>query len=81
LSVFLLKNWKVEGSNDKFNYTLIDSRNNETSLCQNNSESSFQCQPSQPFSFIRLTQTGKNHVNHDYLTLSFIDFSGKIIPN
>jgi hypothetical protein len=73
-----LSNWKLEGSNDKINWTMIDCRNNESSLNGYRKESKFQCQPSQPFSHIRLTQTGKNLSGFDYLILSFIEFSGKI---
>jgi hypothetical protein len=58
---------------------LIDSRNNEKALHGITKESIFQCQPSQLFSHIRLTQTGKNSSGYDILSLSFIEFSGTII--
>jgi hypothetical protein len=73
-----LKNWILEGSNDKSRWTLIDYKINETSLNQDDSEFTFQCQPSQPFSYVKLTQVGKNQYGSEQLALSFIEFSGTI---
>jgi hypothetical protein len=59
---------------------LIDSRNNETSINSWDKESTFDCQwqPSQPISYLRLTQTGQNPYGWNRLVLSFIDFSGGV---
>lgn len=54
---------------------------NETSLKDNNKDSTFECQQSETYSQIRLRQTGKNLANDDYLVLSYLDFGGFIIPN
>jgi hypothetical protein len=78
---YSLQHWILEGSNDTSQWIRIDSRCNETSLIYNDSEHLFQCEESQLFSHIRIKQTGKNYKNSDHLVLSFIEFSGIIVPN
>ena len=74
-----LRQWKVEVSNDGSKWTPVDARNtdalNGKSLVKN-----FECsQPTSDFSrYVRLTSTGKDWHNDDYLMLSEIEFFGRL---
>jgi hypothetical protein len=71
--------WVIEGSNDGSNWTTLDERNTrdlngpgivKTYLCSND------C--SEFFHYIRMRQTGRNSINHDRLTLTNIEFFGRV---
>jgi hypothetical protein len=76
-----LQHWKIEGSNDKSKWELIDSHQNETALNSWDKESTFECQPSKPFLYIKITQTGKNVCDYDRIGFSFMEFSGRVFFN
>jgi hypothetical protein len=75
---YVLRNWKVEGSNDNVNWFMIDKKENDQSLHQTLQEATFQCQPPSPCSFIKITQIGKNSANDLRIFLNFVEFSGKV---
>jgi hypothetical protein len=75
---YALRNWKVEGSNDNVNWFMIDKRDNDQSLHRKLKEAIFQCQPSYPCSFIKITQIGKSDADDFYMRLNFVEFSGKV---
>ncbi|OHS96521.1 hypothetical protein TRFO_09907 [Tritrichomonas foetus] len=70
--------WKLEGSNDGKEWTLIDTKNNVTQLCSPNSKCVFRCKYVDSFNTIRITQTGNNSGGDDVLNVTNIEFYGTI---
>lgn len=73
-----LRNWKVEVSNDNVQWFQIDQKKNDQSFTKPLEEVRFQCQPSSPSSFIKITQIEKTSNNNFFLNLNFVEFAGKI---
>jgi hypothetical protein len=77
-----LQRWKIEGSNDKQNWELIDQKNNQTYFNSNFQSCSFDCQSNSFYSFLRLTQTQKgikSSNTNNFFCLSFVEFGADII--
>lgn len=79
---YIIINWKLEGSNDKSKWTLVDSQKFNHSIKTSYGEAIFKCNSNAPFSFFKLTQTGPNSsispTFSNVITLTFIEFFGKI---
>jgi hypothetical protein len=54
------RGWKLEGSNNKEAWTVLDQRSNEDSLSSNMAEKIFACEPKEFYQYFRLTQTQKH---------------------
>jgi hypothetical protein len=68
--------WKLEGSNDQKQWTLIDQRNDE--LNNSDVENSFSVQSSDFFSTFKFTQTKINGNNNWLFYVKSVEFFGKI---
>ena len=77
-----LKQWKIEGSNDCSNWTQLDADDTDA-LNGSWRTKHFECsqRTNEFFRYIRLTQTGKNWRNDDYLLLSEIEFFGRFLSS
>jgi hypothetical protein len=71
--------WKLEGSNDKQNWELIDQKNNQTYFNYPFQSYFFDCQSNSFYSFLKLAQTQKSSSNNNLFILSFVEFGGNII--
>lgn len=74
-------NWVIEGSNDKANWKILDSRNKDNSSFDvNNIVKTFKMQTNlsinECFQYIRLRQTGKSSANSDYLSFTSLEYFG-----
>lgn len=81
LGYYSYKGWKVEGSQDNYNWILLDQRSSENfTVDENVRQHEFQCQnqDEEYYSFLQLTQTEKNNRDHDYFVFSFLEFSGEL---
>jgi len=74
-----LKNWDIEGSNDKINWVIIDSKRNTTELNGPNKFFTYQCELSQPFKNIRLIMKGVTHSGYNWMYLQRLELFGIII--
>lgn len=74
-----IKSWKVEGSNDKVTWDVIDEQRDSTSLLSNMSEGNWSFILSEPYRFFRIKMTSRNtdHQNY-YMALQAIEFFGLI---
>ena len=75
-----LKSWKLEGSNDlNGNWTIIDQQVNtsyfNSHLQTRIFDAKFLCGP---FQYIKLTQTGQNYNNTNYLALNRLELFGEL---
>jgi hypothetical protein len=70
-----LQQWSIEGSNDFLSWILLDERNTHE-LNGNYVVKSYECESDQSsfFPFIRLTQTGTNSSNNNYLMRGNVEF-------
>ena len=79
------QHWCIEVSNDDQNWTIIDSRENVTSLQKANQLDTFEIKNEIPtkesYRYIRLRQTGKSTGNCEYLTLTAFEIFGDLIIN
>ena len=77
-----LKNWIIEGSNDKENWTILDEQKNCSYLNGSNNVHSFQIDKQekneQEFEYLRIRQTGTNWYGDYYFYIFSIEFYGKI---
>ena len=77
-----LKNWIIEGSNDKENWTILDEQKNCSYLNGSNNVHSFQIDKQekneQEFEYLRIRQTGTNWYGDYYFYICSIEFYGKI---
>ncbi|KAK8870903.1 hypothetical protein M9Y10_008815 [Tritrichomonas musculus] len=73
-------NWVIEGSNtDSNDWTILDTRNNVTSLDDSCASQFFSIQKADTFyRYIRIRQTGPNSANHNYLIISALEYFGSI---
>jgi hypothetical protein len=74
-----LKSWIVEYSLDGRNWTEVDRKSDSTDFKRNQKIGSFQFPKEFDCSFIRLTQTGKNHSNNDLLELCAFEIFGTLL--
>jgi hypothetical protein len=74
-----LRNWTLQGSNDAKNWTVLIRHSNDTSLNGNFATCSWpipNC--TQAYRYFRVLQTGRNSSNHNFLSLSGIEFYGDL---
>ena len=74
-----LRSWKIEGSNDKENFELIDNRKDSRAL--NGSQNVFLSDPikcKEPYRYIRLTMLDKNWSGKKRLFLQRFELFGKL---
>ena len=74
-------NWVIEGSNsdDSSSWTVLDSRNNITSLDDKSAVQVFSIQKTGGFyRYLRIRQTGNNSSNFSDLRLSALEYFGSI---
>ena len=78
------KSWILEGSNDGRQWTVLDRRENDYHLAaQNYTVHNYLIVPASPqrYSYLRISQTGKNHHDGDTLTIAALEFIGTIFQN
>ena len=73
-----IQSWCVEGSNDNYNWTIIDEHRLNTIFHENSAPQHFKCFSTNSFRFIRLRQTDLNGNGGNSLCLSNIELFGKI---
>jgi len=74
-----LRNWTLQGSNDAKNWTVLIRHINDNSLNGNYASCSWpipNC--TQAYRFFRVLQNGRNSSNHNFLSLSGIEFYGDL---
>jgi hypothetical protein len=64
------KTWKLEGSNDNYQWIIIDQQENRDWMTKEWSEVYFPVQTKEAFSYFKFTQPGKNYNNYDALVLN-----------
>lgn len=75
--VGFIKSWKIEGSNDKETWTIIDEQKSDT-LQSYMAVGHWSCEKSDPFRYIRIMMTGPNTNKDFYMSLQAIEFFGSI---
>lgn len=73
-------NWVIEGSNyDSNDWTILDTRNNITSLDDSCASQIFSIQKTDTFyRYLRIRQRGVNSANLYYLQISVLEYFGAI---
>nr|XP_020429188.1 hypothetical protein PPL_09812 [Heterostelium album PN500]EFA77059.1 hypothetical protein PPL_09812 [Heterostelium album PN500] len=74
-----LRNWTLQGSMDSKNWTILSRHSNDSSL--NGNYSTWTCpieNCTQAYRHFRILQTGRNSTNHNFLSLSGIEFYGDL---
>ena len=73
-------NWVIEGSNtDSNDWTILDTRNNVTSLDDRCASQFFSIQKADTFyRYLRIRQTGPNSANYNNLEISALEYFGSI---
>lgn len=76
-----LKNWVIEGSNDKIHWEVLDKQNDCEYLVGSGFVHTFtiQNQNYDVFRFIRLKQNGPNVFNSDYLAIDNFELYGRLV--
>lgn len=77
-SLGFMKEWRIEGSNDKEEWSLVDEQRSQT-LRSCFAEGYWKCPESQPFRFFRIMMTAKNSNGLYGFALHAIEFFGSII--
>lgn len=73
------RSWKLMGSNDKETWKLIDNRDDDYSINDNDASSLFKCQNEiNSFKFIKLENTGKCHGEGHFFDLAALEFFGDL---
>ena len=76
------KSWKIEGSNDNNNWTLLDKRTNDRSLDGSGFSNTFEIEESKTtneyFQYLRITQTDVNTGSNYFFILSALEYFGTI---
>ena len=78
------KSWVLEGSNDGRRWTVLDRRENDYHLAAANyTVHNYLIVPAIPqrYSYLRISQTGKNHRGDYKLTIAALEFIGTIFQN
>ena len=74
-----LKNWVIEGSQNRSEWKLIDRKENDQFLNGSFNEHYYQVsKPIDHYQYVRIRTIGPNHKNNGYLMLSKIEFYGEI---
>lgn len=73
-----LKNWVVEVSNDKNEWKIIDSHENDASLNNKGAKSVFKCNCDNFYRYVQLRQTGNSWYKDGHLYINLIEFFGKL---
>lgn len=73
-----MKSWKIEGSNDKEAWALIDKQKNSEKLSSILNEIHWSCQPSKHYRYFRIMMTDVNTSNNYHMALHSIEFFGHI---
>lgn len=77
------KNWRLEGSNDDSDWTILDNHSNDRSFTNDYEVKTFKIQTEisedKSFRYLRLKQTGDNSSNKNLLILSAMEFFGALI--
>lgn len=78
---YLIKNWKLEGSNDNVSWDVIDEQTNCEFTHKSNIIHTFQIRnkSDKKFRYLRIFSTGKNWENYNEIYLSSIEFYGTLI--
>lgn len=74
-------NWVIEGSNTDYSYdwTVLDTRNNITSLDDSCASQFFSIQKTDTFyRYLRIRQTGRNSSGYYYLEISALEYFGSV---
>lgn len=74
-----LRNWTLQGSNDAKNWTILIRHVNDASLNNNYASASWpipNC--TQAYRYFRVLQNGRNSSNHNFLSLSGVEFYGDL---
>ena len=75
-----LKKWIIEGSNDNYTWVTIDEKKDNNDLDGRKAQKYFSISNStDPFQYIRMINTGKNHGRTNFFVLTNIEFFGEII--
>jgi hypothetical protein len=75
-----LKSWKLEGSNDGFEWVQLDSVPETNELNQPNAVLTRELSSANFFNFVRITQLTPNHFGTRCLTIKRIELFGQIAP-
>jgi len=74
-----LRNWTLQGSNDAKNWVLLNRHSSDCSLNGNFATCSWPISNcTQAYRYFRVLQTGRNSSNHNFLSLSGIEFYGDL---
>lgn len=74
-----LQSWIIQGSNDDENYERIDEKINSNDLNSNCAFHTYKIEEKvQPYRFIKITMTGKNHAGTDFMVIRNIEFFGTL---
>ena len=71
-----MKSWKLEGSNDKSSWAIIDEKNNLSDLTSSGREFTYRVNSSLPYRYIRIMQISPNTNNSYNFALRQIEFFG-----
>lgn len=74
-----LQSWVVQGSNDDENYENLDEQINNNDLNSNCAFHTYMVEgKNQPYRFIKIMMTGKNHAGTDFMVIRNIEFFGTL---
>ena len=73
--------WKLEGSNDKKNWSLIDMKSKNTFFTQNLQAENFNVNNNNAFQFIKLSQIGRDSNESNCLAFNRLEFFGYLYMN
>lgn len=76
-----LKSWKIQGSNDAFDWVDIDTKNDNFELNSSNAVKYWKVENKCAYRCIRILLTGPNHAGSDILVLKHVEFFGSIKQN
>lgn len=73
-----MKAWKVEGSNDKANWTIVNERKSDI-FKPKKAEGHFSCEKSAPFRFFRIMMTDRDTSNNYFMGIHALELFGSIL--
>lgn len=73
-----IKSWKIEGSNNKETWSLVDEQRNSKVLLANSAEGHWSFQQSPPFRFFRIMLTDRTSSGSNFFALHAVEFFGNI---
>lgn len=74
-----IKSWRIEGSNDKVSWHLIDEQKNSTALQSYFKEGHWSCTQSPPFRYFRIKMIERNTEGEYQMSLNAIELFGMIL--